>query len=68
MTYKLIKIGSSTGVIIPKKQLDEKSVTVGDEINFDFEPTKKPKHTKLMQEYDEFVAQYGETLKNLSDR
>jgi len=32
MTQKLIKIGSSTGVIIPKNELKRLNVTVGDEV------------------------------------
>ena len=68
MTQKIIKIGSSAGVTIPKKQLEELGLGVGDEVKVTFEPAKKPKHDKLMKEYQRFVSQYGETLKNLRDR
>lgn len=68
MTQKIIRIGSSAGVTIPKKQLDELGITIGDEVRVTVEPVKTPKHANLMREYDEFVAQYGQTLKNLADR
>jgi len=68
MTQKIIKIGSSLGVTIPKKQLDELGLDVGDEVKVTFEPADKPKHEKLMKEYNQFVSKYGKTLKNLSDR
>ncbi len=68
MVQKIIKIGSSAGVTIPKKQLDELSLRVGDEVRINLEPVKKDRHTKLMREYDAFVKQYGQTLKNLARR
>ncbi len=68
MTQKVIRIGSSAGVTIPKKQLEELGLAVGDEVHVTLEPVKTPKHAKLMQEYDKFVAEYGQTLNNLADR
>lgn len=68
MTQKIIRIGSSAGITIPKKELKELGLGVGDEVNYRLEPVKKPKHTELMQEYDKFVSKYGQTLKNLADR
>lgn len=68
MNVKIIKIGSSAGTIIPKKQLDELGLAVGDEAKLSLEPIKKSRHTKLMHEYDAFVEQYGQTLKNLAGR
>jgi antitoxin component of MazEF toxin-antitoxin module len=72
MTYKLIKIGSSTGVIIPKKQLDEKAVSAGDEITLNFEPIKKTekqnKHEKFMRDLEKFMDTYDQDLKNLAKR
>lgn len=68
MTQTIIRIGSSAGVTIPKKQLKELGLAVGDEVKVTVEPVKTPKHAQLMKEYDEFVAQYGQTLKNLADR
>ena len=69
MVQRVIKIGSSLGVTIPKKQLDELGVSVGDEVRIKLEPVAKDKtQEKLMQEYDKFVQQYSQTLKNLASR
>ena len=68
MVQKVIKIGSSAGVTIPKKQLKELGISVGDEVNITLQAIKTDKHKGLMAEYDKFVAQYGQALKNLSDR
>lgn len=69
MVQKVIKIGSSAGVTIPKKQLDELGIRIGDDVNIAIKRVSKhDKHAKLMSEYAAFVKQYGQTLKNLSDR
>jgi len=68
MTQKIIRIGSSAGITIPKKELKELGLGVGDEVKYTLEPVKGTKHTKLMSEYNAFVKQYGQTLKNLADR
>lgn len=69
MVQKVIKIGSSLGVTIPKKQLDELGIAVGDEVKINLESVSKDKRQeKLMQEYQKFVEQYGQTLKNLASR
>ena len=65
---KIIRIGSSAGVTIPKKQLDELNLTTGDEVKISLEPVNKDAQAKLIREYDEFVKQYGQTLKNLAKR
>lgn len=70
MARKVIKIGSSTGVTIPKKQLEELGLSIGDEVNITVEPVSKKldNHGKLMDEYQKFVKVYGKTLKNLAKR
>lgn len=69
MVQKVIKIGSSLGVTIPKKQLDELGIRLGDEVKISLEAVNKDKkQEKLMQEYEKFVEQYGQTLKNLASR
>lgn len=68
MTQKIIRIGSSAGIILPKKELQALNLEVGDEVKYTLEPVKNDKHDKLMREYGKFVEQYGETLKNLADR
>ena len=68
MKVKIIKVGSSAGTLIPKKRLEELGLKVGDEAKMSLEPVKKNKHSRLMREYDAFVKQYGQTLKNLADK
>lgn len=63
---KIIKIGSSQGVTIPAKDLRALGVGAGNEVKITVEPAvaKEP----IVEEYEAFKAQYGETLKNLADR
>ena len=69
MVQKVIKIGTSAGVTIPKKQLNELGISVGDEVKITVEAvSKKDSQAGLMSEYDSFVAQYGQTLKNLAEK
>lgn len=68
MSQKLIRIGSSQGITIPKKEIDALGLSLGDEVDYTLKPVKKLKHQKLMSEYDKFIEQYGETLKNLASR
>lgn len=64
-TQKIIKIGSSRGVTLPAKQLQDLQLAEGDEVKLTIEPVR----TKTIQdEYTDFKTRYGETLKNLSDR
>ena len=68
-TQKIIKVGSSGGVTIPAKELKHNNLTYGDTVKDTIEPIKDgDKQSKLIEEYKEFVAEYGDTLKNLSDR
>lgn len=67
MTQKIIKIGSSAGVTIPKKQLDELGLVVGDEVNIDIRPTRA-KLKKIADELDQFMNIYDQDLKNLAKR
>lgn len=66
---KIIKVGPSAAVTLPPSALKELDLTFGDEVKITIEQVQEsPKHDKLMQEYKAFVAEYGETLNNLSDR
>ncbi|MGH7195951.1 MAG: hypothetical protein ACREGA_04200 [Candidatus Saccharimonadales bacterium] len=70
-TQKIIGIGASDGVTIPKKDLKKLGAKRGDELQISVTLASKPnqtKHDKLMKDYDSFVKQYGATLKNLADR
>lgn len=69
MVQKVIKIGSSAGVTIPKKQLQELGISIGDEVKLTIQPVDSDsRQEKLMDEYEKFVQQYGQTLKNLARR
>lgn len=68
---KIIKVGSSDGVTLPKKALKSLGAKRGDELKITAELVKNkqvPGDKELMKEYDAFVSKYGQTLKNLSDR
>jgi antitoxin component of MazEF toxin-antitoxin module len=70
ITQKVIKIGTSKGVTIPAKDLRVLGIETGSSVKITIEPVVdiSPENKKLQEEYQEFVAQYGETLKNLRDR
>ena len=67
MTQKIIQIGSSAGVTIPKQQLKELGLAIGDEVNIDIRPTKA-KLRKFADELDRFMDTYDQDLKNLAQR
>jgi hypothetical protein len=66
---KLIQIGSSEGITLSKKDLARLGAKRGDLLRVKVEVVSKPdKHQELLSEYDAFVQQYGQTLKNLADK
>ncbi len=66
---KLIQIGSSEGITLSKKDLARLGAKRGDLLRVKVEVVSKPdRHTGLLREYDAFVEQYGQTLKNLADK
>jgi bifunctional DNA-binding transcriptional regulator/antitoxin component of YhaV-PrlF toxin-antitoxin module len=68
-TQKLIQIGSSDGVTLPKKDLARLGAKRGDILKIRAELVEEPiKHSRLLEEYDSFVDKYGDTLKNLADK
>jgi antitoxin component of MazEF toxin-antitoxin module len=67
MTQKIIQIGSSAGVTIPKKQLEELGLAVGDEVNIDIRPTRG-QLKEFADELDKFMDMYDQDLKNLAQR
>jgi antitoxin component of MazEF toxin-antitoxin module len=67
MTQKIIQIGSSAGVTIPKKQLEELGLSIGDEVSIDIRPTRA-KLRKFSDELDKFMDIYDQDLKNLAKR
>ena len=67
---KLIQIGSSEGITLSKKDLARLGAKRGDMLKVKVELAKKSvvTHRMLIDEYDAFVKEYGEALKNLADR
>lgn len=66
---KLIQIGSSEGITLSKKDLARLGAKKGDLLRVKVEVVSKPdKQQALLNEYDAFVKQYGQTLKNLADK
>lgn len=70
MVQKVIKIGTSAGVTIPKKQLQELNIAIGDEVEFTIaKKVDKPiKHAQLLKDLEGFMNTYDQDLKNLADR
>ena len=62
-----IKVGTSTGVTLPAKELKRMGIKIGDPLKVTFEPIAAQPDT-LASEYADFKKQYGDTLKNLSGR
>lgn len=67
MTQKVIKIGSSAGVTIPKKQLKELGISIGDEVDINIKP-KSVKLQDFSKELDGFMDTYQKDLKSLAGR
>jgi antitoxin component of MazEF toxin-antitoxin module len=67
MAQKVIKIGSSAGVTIPKKQLEELGLSIGDEVEVKIKP-KSAKLQSFSKELDGFMDKYQKDLKNLAKR
>ena len=69
---KVIKVGSSLAVTIPARDAKALGIKPGDEVNSTIMPFElglaSDKVEKLTAEYKAFKVQYGETLKNLSQR
>ncbi len=67
-TQKVIKIGSSKGITLPAKELKQLGVLPGDHVKVTVSAAPKAPKSQVPSEYEAFVEQYGETLKNLSQR
>ncbi len=70
MTQKVIKIGSSAGVTIPKRELEARGLKVGDmvEVNVSLPNKVTIVDVKLAKFMEEFTKEYGETLRRLAKR
>ncbi len=67
---KVIKVGDSKAVTLPARDLKVAGIDTGDDVKVTVESLRKKTtgQGKLMREYEAFKQQYGQTLKNLSDR
>jgi len=67
---KVIKIGSSLGVTIPKKDISELNVVAGDEVEISVrkKTVRVVKHEALLVDLEDFMVTYDQDLKNLAKR
>lgn len=69
MVQKVIKIGDSLGVTIPKKQLSELDISIGDRVEVYISKDKDLiKDLELLKNYREFEKRHSVALKNLANR
>lgn len=70
MVQKVIKIGSSLGVTIPKKDVNKLNIVVGDEVEISIlkKSSKFAKHEQLLKDLGDFMDTYDQDLKNLAKR
>ena len=66
---KIIKVGTSAAVTIPAKEMKRQKLSYGDEVKVTIEANKNQNtHKKVMEDYSNFVKQYGKTLENLAKK
>lgn len=77
MTQKVLQVGSSAGVIIPKKTLGQLGLQVGDEVNVEIdtrqkkvfiEPASKIVNKELLDWTRKFIEKYRTALKALAKK
>ena len=71
MVQKVIKIGSSLGVTIPKKELEGLGIGAGDEVQVTIKPVgpKPSRHDMDVYELTQkLIARHKQALKNLANR
>jgi len=70
MVQKVIKIGSSLGVTIPKKEVSELNIVAGDEVEISIrkKSSRFAKHEQLLKDLEDFMSTYDQDLKNLAKR
>lgn len=70
-TQKIIGIGSSDGVTIPKKELKKLGAKRGDEVEIIVRPLQKRTNTadqKVIDAAKNILYEYKQDFKNLADR
>ncbi|PIT92413.1 MAG: hypothetical protein COU08_02820 [Candidatus Harrisonbacteria bacterium CG10_big_fil_rev_8_21_14_0_10_42_17] len=79
MTQKVLKVGSSAGVTIPKKALEKLGLKIGDEISVEVSKNKQSVTIKPAQELsrddviiarltNDFINRYEQDLKSLAKK
>ena len=58
MIQKIIRVGNSVAVTIPKKVIEEKNLKVGQLAEVDIQPVKKTRKTTLTPAFLEWVDKY----------
>ncbi len=75
MTQKIIKVGTSAAVTIPKEDLEKIGVAVGDAVEritnengVLFRPVKSPIKKETVSWTEKFLKEYGPALRELSKK
>lgn len=69
MVQKVIKIGSSAGVTIPKKQLQELGIAIGDNVELSIKPLKsKMQDSEILKAARSILNEHERDFKNLANR
>lgn len=67
MTQKLLQIGSSVGITVPKQYLKEHGLKVGDEVEISIKPAHKVRK-ELLDWTDSFIEKYRSALEALAKK
>jgi len=70
MVQKVIKIGDSLGITIPKNRANELKLIAGDEVEISIrkKSSRVDKHEQLLKDLELFMNTYDQDLKNLAKR
>lgn len=67
MIQKIIRVGNSVAVTIPKKVLEEKGIKVGDPVNFSVDPVFKADR-EIHDLTQKLIKQYRPALEELASK
>ncbi len=67
MIQKIIKVGNSVAVIIPKKILEEKKIRIGDSVNITVDPVFKADR-EIHELTQKLIKQYRPALEELASK
>ena len=70
MIQKIIRVGNSAGIIVPKKFLNENNFKICDQVEVEIWPigSKYPERLKFMKQIDELIKRHGPALRELAKR